>query len=126
MEKVENSILLTAEEYATLAKKAVKEEKPKAEKQPLHTSKRVLYIDLVIAVIVTAAVIIGELTGHDMTSSAVVAGLWDAQLAAYGGWYLWKSKNENRSKHAMALIRELADKYGIESVARIAEIVLKD
>jgi len=31
-----------------------------------------------------------------------------AQLAVVIGIYLWKSKNENRSKHAMSLIRELA------------------
>jgi len=91
-----------------------------------ETSKRVLWLDIAVAILVTVAVIAGDFTGHDMTSAAVVAGLWDAQLAAVIAFYLWKSKNENRSKHAMALVRELADKYGIDGAARIAEIVLKD
>lgn len=91
-----------------------------------ETSKCVLWLDVAVAIIVTVAVLIGDYTGHDMTASSVVAGLWDAQLAAVIGGYLWKAKNENRSKHAMALVEKLADKYGIDSAAHIAEIVLKD
>ena len=91
-----------------------------------ETSKAILKLDVAVAIIVTATVIVGELTGHDMSSSTIVAGLWDAQLAAIISFYFWKSKNENRSKHAMQLVRDLADKYGIESAARIAEIVLKE
>lgn len=92
----------------------------------LTTSKQLLWFDAVVAVVVTGTVLIGELTGHDMTASAIVAGLWDAQLAAAFGFYLWKAKNENRSKHAMKLVRELADKYGMDSVTRLAEIILKE
>lgn len=91
-----------------------------------ETSKSLIWFDICIAIAVTCAVLVGEFTGHDMTASAIVAGLWDAQLAAVLGFYLWKAKNENRSKHAMALVRELADKYGIDSVARLAEIILKE
>lgn len=91
-----------------------------------ETSKRLLWLDISVAIAVTATVMVGELTGHDMTSSAIVAGLWDAQLAAVIAFYYWKAKNENRSKHAMALVRDLADKYGIDAAARIAEIVLKE
>ena len=91
-----------------------------------ETSKKLIWFDAAIAVAVTGAVIVGECNGLDMTASAIVAGLWDAQLAAVLGFYLWKAKNENRSKHAMALVRELADKYGIDSVARLAEIILKE
>lgn len=91
-----------------------------------ETSKALIWLDIAIAVVVTGAVLVGEFTAHDMTASAIVAGLWDAQLAAVLGFYLWKAKNENRSKHAMALVRELADKYGMDSVARLAEIILKE
>lgn len=91
-----------------------------------HNSKLVLWTDITVAIIVTASVIIGDFTGHDMTASAIVAGLWDAQLAAVIGFYLWKAKNENRSKHAMELVKEMADKYGIEAVVQIAEVVLKE
>lgn len=91
-----------------------------------ETSKKILWLDIGIGILVTAAVIIGNFRGLSMIEAATVAGLWDAQLATVIGFYLWKSKNENRSKHAMALVRELADKYGIESAAHIAEIVLKE
>lgn len=91
-----------------------------------ETSKRILWTDVMIGVLVTGAVVLGELTGRDMTSSSVVAGLWDAQLAAVIGFYSWKAKNENRSKHAMALVKALADQYGIDAVVQIAEVVLKE
>lgn len=91
-----------------------------------ETSKRILWVDVTVAIIVTAAVLIGDFFGRDMTNSAIVAGLWDAQLAAVIGFYSWKAKNENRSKHAMELVKELADKYGIEAVVKIAEVVLKE
>ena len=92
----------------------------------IETSKLILIVDLAIAVAVTASVLIGERSGYDMTSSAIVAGLWDAQLAVAVGFYYWKAKNENRAKYAQTLVKELADKYGMDSVARIAEIILRD
>lgn len=93
----------------------------------IQTSKLVLWIDIMIAVILTAFVVFGVfMTERDMDPITVVAGLWDAQLAAVIGFYFWKSKNENRSKHAMALVEKLADKYGIENVVTLAEVVLKD
>ena len=42
------------------------------------------------------------------------------------GFYYWKSKNENRSKYAQKFVKQMADKYGIEAVCRICELVLKD
>ena len=91
-----------------------------------QTSKKILWLDFTIGVIVTAAVIIGNFRGLEMGEAAIVAGLWDGQLALAFGFYYWKAKNENRSKHAMDLVRELADKYGMDATARIAEIVLKE
>lgn len=91
-----------------------------------ETSKKILWLDLAIGIAVTIAVILGNFQDRSMSEAAIVAGLWDAQLAAVIGFYLWKSKNENRSKHAMALVRELAGQYGIDGAARIAEIVLKE
>lgn len=91
-----------------------------------ETSKQILWADITMGIIVTVAVIVGEIAGRDMSASAIVAGLWDAQLAAVIGFYTWKAKNENRSKHAMTLVKELADQYGIEAVVQIAEVVLKE
>lgn len=47
-------------------------------------------------------------------------------LTAISGFYLWKAKNENRAKYAQRFMNRWADKYGAETAARIAEIVLKD
>ncbi len=90
------------------------------------TSKLILFIDFAVALLLAAAVVHGAYSGVDMLHVAVIAGLWDAQLAVVIGAYLWKAKNENRSKHAMQLVRDLAEQYGIENVVALAQVVLKD
>lgn len=92
----------------------------------MQTSKLILVVDFSVAVVLAAAVTIGAFLDKDMSQVAVVAGFWDAQLAVTVGGYLWKAKNENRSKHAMKLVRELAETYGIDSVISLAEVILKD
>lgn len=62
----------------------------------------------------------------DIADMVTLTGFSAAELTAAHGFYFWKSKNENRAKHAQKMVVAMADKYGIESVARIAEIVLKD
>lgn len=91
-----------------------------------ETSKLLLFVDFAIAIILTAVVVIGAFTGVDMSDVTIIAGLWDAQLGVVIGAYMWKSKNENRSKHAMQLVRDLAEKYGFENVVNLAEVILKD
>ena len=45
-----------------------------------------------------------------------------AETTASSGFYLWKAKNENRSKY----IKSLPESYTAEEKARFLEIVLKD
>lgn len=45
---------------------------------------------------------------------------------AIGMFYLWKAKNENRSKYAIKYIKSLPETYTAEEKARFLEIVLKD
>ena len=92
----------------------------------IETSKLILLVDFTIAIALTAAVVIGELFGHDMTNSAIVAGLWDGQLAVAVGAYYSKAKTENRAKGSQKMVKDLAEKYGIESVAQFAEIIFRD
>ena len=92
----------------------------------IETSKLILVVDFTIAIALTATVVVGELTGHDMTNTAIVAGVWDAQLGAACAFYYHKAKCENRAKGAQGLVKELADRYGIEPVAQIAEIIFRD
>ena len=96
-------------------------------KNKIQTSKIILIIDILIAIALSGIVIYGVFfTERNLDPLTVIAGLWDAQLAVAIGFYYWKSKNENRSKHAMELVEKLADKYGIENVVTLAEVVLKD
>lgn len=91
-----------------------------------ETSKILLFIDVIVAITLTAIVVYGAFYGVDMSNVTMIAGLWDAQLGVVIGAYFWKSKNENRSKHAMQLVRDLAEKYGFENVVNLAEVILKD
>lgn len=92
----------------------------------IQTSKLILFIDFVVAFLLTAIVVHGAYSERDMSYVATITGLWDAQLTVAVGMYYWKSKNENRSKHAMSLVKELAEQYGIENVIALAEVILKD
>ena len=49
-----------------------------------------------------------------------------AETTASSGFYLWKAKNENRSKYAIKYIERLPETYTAEEKARFLEIVLKD
>ena len=49
-----------------------------------------------------------------------------AETTASSGYYLWKAKNENRSKYAIKYIKSLPETYTAEEKARFLEIVLKD
>ena len=49
-----------------------------------------------------------------------------AETTASSGFYLWKAKNENRSKYALKYIKSLPEAYTAEEKARFLEIVLKD
>nr|DAI18260.1 MAG TPA: hypothetical protein [Caudoviricetes sp.] len=49
-----------------------------------------------------------------------------AETTASSGFYLWKAKNENRSKYAIRYIKSLPETYTAEEKARFLEIVLKD
>lgn len=90
------------------------------------TSKIVLFVDILVAITLTGVVVYGAFNSLDMSQVTIIAGLWDAQLGAVISAYMWKSKNENRSKYAMKLVKDLAETYGIENVIHLAEVVLKD
>ena len=90
------------------------------------TTKIILFIDIVMAITLTGIVIYGVFRGVDTTPITILSGLWDAQLGLVISAYFRKSGNENRSKHAMKLVRDLAKEYGIENVVNLAQVILKD
>ena len=90
------------------------------------TSKIILFFDFLVALTLTALVVAGAYQGYDMSQVTPIALAWDGQLAVAIGFYFWKAKNENRAKGVQKLVRDLAEQYGIDSVARIAEIIFKE
>lgn len=90
------------------------------------TSKLILFIDFLVAVTLTVLVVVGAFLRLDMSQVSTVTLAWDGQLAVAVGFYYWKAKHENRSKGTQQLVRDLADQYGIDAVARIAEIIFRD
>lgn len=65
-------------------------------------------------------------TERDMADfTTMLCSMW-AAWAAYGGFYQWKSKCENRAKYAQKFIDSMADKYGIEAIAPIAQSIIQD
>lgn len=86
---------------------------------------------MTISVLLCVATIVTNYLGFDVTALAGLAGagLAGASLltnGAWGGFYFWKAKNENRAKYAQRFLKQFADKYGADVAVRVAEIVLKD
>lgn len=92
----------------------------------IETSKLILVVDFAVAIILTAVAVVGCWTGGDSYQVTTVVASWDVQLATAVAFYFWKAKNENRHKYAMALVRDLAEKYGMDSVIGLANTILKD
>ena len=88
----------------------------------MEWSKKILifsYLMLGVFIIIFLAV-------EDKTAAATVLCGWIVECGGATAFYIWKAKNENRSKYALKFVRELADKYGLDATARIIESVLKD
>lgn len=97
----------------------------------METSKKLLYLSYLIAIILIIIVVITTVIQLDNTNLVILAGAWITECATYSGFYLWKAKNENRSKYAQRFIQKdyiksLIKEYGLDSTIRILEIVLRD
>lgn len=97
----------------------------------METSKRFLYFSYFIAIILIILTVIATFMQIDCTNLVIITSSWIGECAAYSGFYLWKSKNENRSKYAQRFIQKesikaLIKEYGLDSTIRILEIVLRD
>ena len=93
----------------------------------MEFSKKMLVLHSFVTVsLIIATVVINIATEHDVTALAALAGTSFVVDGTWGGFYLWKSKNENRAKYAQRFLNKFADKYGADAALRAAEIVLKD
>lgn len=90
----------------------------------LCTTKRVLYLHLLLLITSFSLFCYTLLTQNPYC--AEMAGVFIAVLAEVGtfcGFYANKSKKENSLKIAYGMIDKLGDKYGIENVTAIFDIV---
>ena len=93
----------------------------------IEVSKLILIVSWPVALTLTAIAIFGVFKELEQVSElTTIAGFAWAELTAAHAFYYWKAKNENRAKGSQKLIKELAEKYGIESAATFAEIIYKD
>lgn len=92
----------------------------------MEFSKKALILHVLISVILCVITIVGSFTGADVTAVGALAGTSFITDGAWGGFYYWKSKNENRAKYAQEFVKLLANDYGIDAAVRMSEVVLKD
>lgn len=92
----------------------------------MEFAKKILIVHIFISVCLCVTTAIGTFLRVDVTAVGVLAGISLGADGAWGGFYYWKSKNENRSKYAQRFVRLFAKEYGIDAAIRIAEVVLKD
>lgn len=92
----------------------------------MEFSKKMLVLHIFLSVCLCIATIVGSFVGKDVTAVGALAGTSFVTDGAWGGFYYWKSKNENRYKYAQKFVRSLAKEYGIDAAIRMAEVVLKD
>lgn len=93
----------------------------------MEFSKKMLVLHSTITVLlIVAVVVINVATEHDVTALATLAGTSFVVDGTWGGFYLWKSKNENRAKYAQKFVKLFAKEYGVDAAIRLAEVVLKD
>ena len=92
----------------------------------MEFSKKMLVLHILISVILCGITVAGTLLGLDVSAVAVLAGTSLVTDGTWGGFYLWKSKNENRAKYAQRFLKQFASQYGADVALRAAEIVLKD
>lgn len=89
-------------------------------------SKTIINRSWVAAIVLTAIVVIGSGFSWPVSDITTLATIAWGEVGLAHGFYYWKSRSENRSKHAMQLVRDLADQYGIDAVIGLAGIVLQE
>ena len=92
-----------------------------------ETSKKLLVASYGAAFRLTAGVAAGGFfSDHDMTALSTLAALAWGEVSVATGFYLWKARAENKIKVAKQMVTEWADRYGIESVATILDMITKE
>ena len=92
----------------------------------MTTSKLIILFSWIASIVLTIIVVIGSFMGIETSNMTTIACLAWGELTAAHAFYYWKSKNENRSKHAMKLVKSLATEYGMDAVTNLASVILQE
>lgn len=88
------------------------------EKKRMETSKKILLVSYIIAIILTAIVVVGSFTPYDMSNITTIASLSYAELSFSNVWYYKKAAKENVPKVIASLPKEFQDQVDINSLLR--------
>lgn len=92
----------------------------------MEFSKKLVLCSCTLTIVMMCVTAVSVWLGFDATELGVVTGLCFATSDVCIGFYFWKAKNENRIKLTKQMMIDWADQYGVESVASLAEIILKE
>ena len=82
----------------------------------METSKKILLISYVVAIILTVIVIIGSFVDRDMTNITTIASLAWSEVAASNIFYFKKAAKENVPKVIASLSEDLQNQIDINQL----------
>lgn len=90
------------------------------------TMKKWGVVSWLVTVVLSMALLIGVFfSDKDMTNLATVCGFAWADTGVYTAAYAFKERAENKSKIAVAFVKEMAAEYGIENIMPLAQSVIE-
>lgn len=92
----------------------------------MEFSKKITLVSWSVALLLALLAVVFPVYDLSIEGLNMALPLSWTEVTAVNSFYLWKAKNENRSKYAMRYIDKIAKKYDIETAIRMSEIVLKD
>lgn len=92
----------------------------------MEFSKKLLCFSWAITIVLTIISIVFSVKSLPLDALMIIVPLSWTETGTATAFNYWKSKNENRAKYGQLFMKELAEKWGPEIAARMAEIVLKD
>lgn len=82
----------------------------------IETSKKILLISYIVAIILTVIVVIGSFIDHDMTNITTIASLAWGEVAASNIFYFKKAAKENVPKVVASLNKDLQNQIDINQL----------
>lgn len=82
----------------------------------IETSKKILLVSYIIAIILTLIVVIGSFLDHDMTNITTIASLAWSEVATSNIFYYKKAAKENVPKVISSLDKDLQNQIDINQL----------